>query len=178
MLHLVTPTRCSPSFDFGSFCLPYHRRKWAQNPKLPNGSSGFCTHYHFPNPTGSGNCGSHLSQIAVFNGLCPARRLPSLPQGLALARRPTQSPWGSATPRRCRPLVFAQLKRIAFALTGNRFKKQQSCICGCCACYFSHRLCCVQWNHSIFCWYYRRPQQKKRGIIQHSTFGRSHYLFL
>ena len=38
-------------------------------------------------------------RIAVFNGLCPARRLPSLPRGFAPARRHPQSLW--ALPRRC-----------------------------------------------------------------------------
>ena len=69
-------------------------------------------------------------QRAVFNGLCPARRLPSLPRGFAPARQLPQSQWGSAFPSR-------------WLTPCNRFKKQQSCHCDGCACYFSNRpFCC------------------------------------
>ena len=62
----------------------------------------------------------------------------SLPKGFALARRPTQSQW--ALPRRCLTHSLRGLHPLAKPHPCNRFKKYQSCSCGCCVWYFSNRL--------------------------------------
>ena len=71
----------------------------------------------------------HLTQLRSIKYWVPNCSFRGLPKGFALARRPTQSHWG--------------LPPQAMPNPGGRFRKIQSCICGCCACTFLSRLFAV-----------------------------------